>query len=372
MFFLKCLFLSIFIILISGCNDNAKNEEPKLPPNIYGENYKFGILDEKGKKITPAVYTKYRLENKFVFLYTENNKIEIIDFSGNSLGVFSDIVKESPHSNQSNYYVATITDGKSKSLVFNENINIPQYKEIDKKEYWIYDENFNLVINHPFTSYLFDNPNGKTLPGSYSLVGTYDGNKYIYILTKNGKYELYSKINSGETGEEFFGYKITRYFWDYTMCHYGVNDSKGNVVFDPIYARVIIPFDNRFILGEGDLGMFSSPDEGRYILVDTNRTVLAMYNKINFIMLNDGSFIGIARIEGPNPKVVCYDENEKILQSGYWFIDKNGKQISKRFENLLINEDDIYNISDSCDIITGIDDKGNVVEFLAEDYVIIS
>lgn len=368
MFRMKKLFVIFSIVLIfSGCTDTEKTNEPHstLPSMIYGENYKFGLLDENGEKLTDAVYESYQLESNFVIFKMADNEFEIMDFSGSSFGVFYSVDKVDEFFNPLGCYVVAKEDGVYKSLVTNDENNSTELKEIPKIVYNIYDENMNLVIEKPFTSYFFDYPDGRTLPDSYSICGAYNGTRYIYKFDGN-EYVLYEETAAGETGTEYYGYKITRYCWNGINYCFGLNDPNGDVIFEPIYARILIPFDDRAVLYETSA---TSADECKSCIGDMSGNVFAEYNNISYHIFDDGTYIGIAESCGEDAYVKCYDENGDILPSGYWFIDKDGNVLSPCYTSLSVNDKESYEINSPDDIITATDEKGNTVEFTARDYI---
>lgn len=270
----------VLIFIFSGCSNAEKPQEPNstLPSMIYGENYKYGLLDGNKEKLTEAIYKSYQLENEFVIFKIADNEFEIMDFSGNSLGVFYSVDKVDEFFNPLGCYVVAKEDGVYKSFVMDTESNFGEIKEIPKIIYNIYDKNMNLAIEQPFTGYLFDYPDGRILPDSYSICGTYNGNKYIYKLVGN-EYVLYEETAAGETDSEYYGYKITRYYWNEMNCCFGVNDPNGNIIFEPIYTRVNIPFEDRIILCEGSV----ESAECRYTLTDMSKKYIV--NTIQYIFM---------------------------------------------------------------------------------------
>lgn len=246
--------------------------------------------------------------------------------------------------------------------------NVPNLKEVPNQKFCIIDNDGNVLINHSFDyCELFSPINRYSHPEYYTLSGSANGNLYKYIF-KDGTFEKYIFESAGENGTEFFGYKLTQYCWYNEYFNYGINDPEGNVLFEPIYTRIEMPFEDRFILGEGSQGMFNSQGEGRYLIADTKGNILAMYSYITYKIFDDGSYLGIASVAGGN-SVKCYNEDGNILAEGYYFVDRDGKRLSQRFESLSINGGNIFAISSKNEMITAIIENGKETVFSVNDYI---
>lgn len=199
--------------------------------------------------------------------------------------------------------------------------------EIPNVEYEIVDADGNLLISHPFYYCFFLTPEMWGANEEYPCIsGSWKGNYYRYIFV-NGKFEQEIFTPAGETEEGAFGYKWTKYCWYNFDISYGLNDSEGNVVFEPIYVRMFVPFEDRFVLYEGGFGMLSASDEGQNRIVDSSKNTLAVYTTANFKVFSGGSYIGVCSV-APDPIAECYDMGGIINEGGYWFIDKDGNRIS--------------------------------------------
>ena len=264
-------------------------------------------------------------------------------------------------------YIEDYTDGTRFDLVLDEE-NIPILTEVPNTEFYVVDSNNNKIIEHAFDyCFLYSPDNMFSHPEYYTLSGSHNGNSYKYIF-KDGKFEEYLFEAAGETGEELFGYRLTQYCWYNEYFHYGISDLEGKVVFEPIYTEIKMPFKDRFILGEGSQGMFSSQGEGRYLISDTEGHILAMYSYITYKIFDDGSYIGIASVAGGN-SVKCYDKEGNILAEGYYFIDRDGNRISQKFESLSRNGENIFGLSSSDEMITAINENGKEIVFSVNDYI---
>ncbi len=266
-------------------------------------------------------------------------------------------------------YTESITEGGRDNLKF-DSINTPYLEKGPNTEYLIYDAEGNLLIEQPFDFFeLFAPGNMYSHPDYYTISGSHDGDLYKFIF-KDGKFEEWIFEPAGETGETFFDYyKLTRYCWNNETFYYGINDADGNTVFEPIYAKIEMLFENRFILYEGGPGMFSSSGEGRCRIASGIDYTYAEYTYVTYKFFDDGSYLGIAEY-GKGVKAKCFDENESLLENGFWFVDKDGRPVSERFLSLSGNGGNIFAVSSPEDVVTGTDENGNPVEFLLGDYAI--
>lgn len=267
-------------------------------------------------------------------------------------------------------YADFYTEGSRNGLEF-DSINTPTLEKYPNRECFIIDSEGNLLIEQPFDyCELFAPVSRYSHPDYYTLSGSHDGNLYKFIY-KDGKFEEWIYEPAGETGDEFFGdYKLTRYCWNTDYFYYGINDSEGNVVFEPIYAKIEMSFEDRFILYLGGPGMFNNSGEGKCRIVNSENYKFAEYNYVTYKFFDDDSYIGIANVAGGGVK--CFDENGKIVKNGYYFVDKNGKIISERFLSLEANGGNIFAASSPEDVITGTDKNGTPIEFKLGDYAIKS
>lgn len=268
------------------------------------------------------------------------------------------------------------TNEMRKELVWGKDGALNTTKEVPAIEYWITDENGNALIDHPFYAVYFarnmpDWGGSNDTPKEYLnlpvVIGCYRGDFYryyfvngVFVLDAHDGYSCYDP----RYDDVAFGYRLKYYYYDSCTPFYGLNDSKGNVLFEPVYTDIMIPFEDRFILGGGGF----SPEERVFTLVDTDGNELAQFN--NFIYnktFGDSSYIGIAHSNGDEYEWLskCYDENGNVRESGFWFVDKNGKILSPRFNEIK----DYYGIISPSDILSATDEDGNAVEIKVSDYL---
>lgn len=268
------------------------------------------------------------------------------------------------------YRKAMTENATRKTIICGENGELDYTEEIPVVKYWVTDGDGNLLINHPFDEMLF-NIGSPGIVEEYmdlpTVEGCNDGSYYRYVFA-DGSFFLESHEQPGECGGfTKFGkeYCKTKYFYhfSYDSACDGLNDSEGNVIFEPIYNGIGIPFEDRFLLGSGD-GDGTDPDSRVFTLIDLDGNFLAQFNSIRYFVFDDGSYLGIAYSAGNEEYAQCYDENGVPREYGYWFVDKDGKIISPWYYQIHSTH-----VSSSDDIISATDADGNAIEIKASDYI---
>lgn len=155
------------------------------------------------------------------------------------------------------YRRAMTENATRKTIICGENGELDYTEEIPVVKYWVTDEDRNLLINHPFDEMLFNIGSPGILEEYMDLPtveGCNDGSYYRYVFADDSFF-LESHEQAGECGGFIkFGkeYCKTKYFYHfyYGSARYGLNDSDGNVIFEPIYNGISIPFEDRFFIGK--------------------------------------------------------------------------------------------------------------------------
>ena len=94
------------------------------------------------------------------------------------------------------------------------------------------------------------------------------------------------------------------------------------------------------------------------------RFISRIFNGIEYSFFEDGEkYIGIAYSNGNDCEVPLYEGEERLPQ-GYWFVDKNGKIISGRFDHLP------YSIENIEEPLIVEDEEGNKIEINVKDYLL--
>lgn len=265
------------------------------------------------------------------------------------------------YNNPKEIYVVKEIIGKRKGLLIEED---DRYKcsDVDNTLYSLFYKNGEPVFDMAVEDYYFYEIENETDECEYYINVCKSGKLFIYKLTDE-KYELFEKYAPEE--KEIFGYTVFNYYWTTGKMSYGVK-YENTIIIEPIYSRVILPFEDRAILWEGSV---DGGGESRNTLVNLSGEKCCEYNTIWFYNFDDGSYIGIAISYGEKAYTKCYDENGDERWSGFWFIDKDGNRISPRFEQIWVNRSASGSIESPDDIITATDEKGNLLEFTARDYI---
>lgn len=277
------------------------------------------------------------------------------------------------------YKNAASANETRKELIEGENGTLSTVIDVPATVYWITDSNGDPLIDHPFNTVDYANnmPDWGSLedtPKEYLelpvVVGLYKGDFYRYyfvdgtfVLDAHRGYSCYDPRSDGAA----YDYKDTVYYYVNAGCRYGLTDSKGNVIFEPVFTdRFYIPFEDRFV-GSMHEDFYYSPEEGYDLLLDKDKNILAAYTSILFCRFDDGSYIGLAGYMGygDNWGHVLRDKNGEILKVGYRFIDRDGNEVSKCFNDVK----EFWKVDSPSDIITAVDENGNTVEIKASDYI---
>ena len=277
------------------------------------------------------------------------------------------------------YKRAASANETRKELIEGENGTLSTIIDVPATVYWITDSEGHPLIDHPFdkVDYANNMPDWgghEDTPKEYLelpvVMGFYKGDFYRYylvdgafLLDAHDGYSCYDPRSDSAA----YDYKYTVYYYVNAGCRYGLTDSKGNVIFEPVFTnRFYIPFEDRFV-GPIQEDYYYSPEEGYELLLDKDKNILAAYTSIRFRRFDDGSYIGLAGYSGYgyNWGKVLRDKNGKVLKVGERFIDKDGNEISPCFNGVT----GFWDITSPSDIITAVDENGNTIEIKASDYI---
>lgn len=277
------------------------------------------------------------------------------------------------------YKKTASTNETHKEIVEGKNGTLNTAIDVPATVYWITDVEGHPLIDHPFDIVYYadsmpDWGGHEDTPKEYLelpvIMGCYRGDFYRYylvdgtfVLDAHRGYSCYDPRSDGAA----YGYIYTYYYYQTAGCKYGLNDSNGNVIFDPVFTDgIYIPFEDRFVGTINNLD-WALPEEGYELLLDKDKNILAAYTSIRFCLFDDGSYIGLAGYlgYGDNWGHVLRDKNGEILKVGYRFIDKDGNEVSKCFNDVK----EFWNVNSTSDIITAVDENGSTIEIKASDYI---
>ena len=207
------------------------------------------------------------------------------------------------------------TDGVRMGLV-READGTRHIGEIPDTKVWIRLKDGTLLSDEPFDACIdyMGEPEGEV----YCIR---NGTGYRYTVSAgDGSFRL-SEVDEPKTLEEDqFGYRLRVTRWDSREPCYGIVTADGTEVIAPVYARVVIPFPDCFLLYEG--GASQGPVMGRCRLTDeTGNTLCTRFHWLDYSVFDDG-YIGIAVCYGECAAYPCYDEDGQPMPEGYWLVDR--------------------------------------------------
>ena len=277
------------------------------------------------------------------------------------------------------YKKTASTNETHKEIVEGKNGTLNTAIDVPATDYWITDVEGRPLIDHPFDIVYYadsmpDWGGHEDTPKEYLelpvIMGCYRGDFYRYylvdgtfVLDAHRGYSCYDPRSDGAA----YGYIYTYYYYQTAGFKYGLNDSNGNVIFDPVFTDgIYIPFEDRFVGTINNID-WALPEEGYKLLLDKDKNILAAYTSIRFCLFDDGTYIGLAGYSGYGDDWghVLRDKNGEILKVGYRFIDRDGNEVSKCFNDVK----EFWNVNSPSDIITAVDENGSTIEIKASDYI---
>ena len=307
----------------------------------------------------------------------------VFDLEGKQIGTdyesFEEILYDADFLEEK-YYAATVTEGTRLDYISHDlDPYFEKVEEVPNTESWILDEYGKPLEDIPFDYYEFSQKDmdwGNE--GFDAFYGFRNGDKYCYEI-KDGKFVHKYTEFAGETGNEYFGYKETVAYYGLGMnVGYGVNDSDGNVIFEPFHSRIDFPCADRLIIYSGYMAHNTYPYEHIAHITDMDGIIYSSYSDVHFFDFEEGS-IWIAYYVGDDSHLEKrFDKDEGYLGDGYWFIDKDGNRISPCFKSLSINGHGLGYLSamkneikiSADDMVKAEDENGNPVEFKLKEYII--
>lgn len=211
-----------------------------------------------------------------------------------------------------------------------------EYGEVPSSEYDLILPSGSMVGEGAFDGYNYYDDTDEC-----EIIGTKYGNCYHYMLNyKDGSVTL-SGFDAGGTLPTDCGFTINYLYENGSRDRlFGILNADGSTAVPPIYNYVAVPFADRFLLYDG------APQQGfvcsRCNITDPDGNVInSSFNAVVYSSFG-GEYIGIACSFGENSELACYTDGE-ITPAGYWFVDKDGKILSERFDEITISEFDSSN-----------------------------
>lgn len=373
---MKRLLCVLFLILlcaalISSCATNPFENNSNLAQNsgeaelvfpetpvAYSERVfkntdgKYGLLDENANVIVEPTYIKaFPYENIIVFV-TENEKNVVTNYSGETLGEYDRIEKKSVLNE--NFFIAQNINGTRMELDPND-VDSIEIVEVENASCYVLND-----FGEPVLEEFYDDISiGIESDENIHIYAVRDGNRYEYVKNSDSFALIEEKIH-GETGFGNFGYKEVVYFWNIWRTGYGLIDDENNVVFEPIYKRIRVPFEDRVLLFTGDIVSGYSICS----IASLDGQIIAKFGNIEYTFFDDGSYIGIAFA---NETAGNFNSGDTVTY-GWYFIDKNGKIISDLFLSYpdIQNENEPYSPESTFNVISK---SGEEITLSLKDYI---
>lgn len=265
-------------------------------------------------------------------------------------------------------YALGKTEGTKSVISYNEDSRINGTEETERILFEFFFDDGTLLLSIPADSYEFYNWDNVVYENDTLLISL-EGNRYIYEFSREGEIISDKSEPAGKTGAIFNGLEEVEYFYfagDFGKG-LGLVDGEENVVIPAIYDKITAPFDDRIVAKRSDGGL----GVGTARIFDNEGNIISdKFHIIEFTELPDGRFIGIAYCAGIESQtaVVCRDENGEIMEKGWRFIDKDGKELSEPFETDDFNAIQKGGITPGEYMINAADENGNEMEINISDY----
>lgn len=389
---LLVLVLTLTLLMLCSC---AVEEKPVIDEEIFvadsdvglvkddieiieTENGKFGAKIHYSEVLEP-IYDSIEIYDRF-FLVKEGDTFKTFEFTGRQIGYDYSRFVENEFESEIVPYLGIVSEGTMKILVQYENGEIngrreQKFEEVPAERYYLINDEGMPFFDIPLENYEIMTEADE--PGKLFVYGTANGNRYEGWSKINGSERLvWMEETKPETFVDEFGYEHTGFYanWYGGYMQHGLNIN-GEVFLEPVYNGLTVPFEDRIILW---YGMFMQGNESGYCkMIDLDKNVLTEEcNRIDFIELEDGYYVGLEYSAGENSEYPIFDRNSIPRFKGIWFIDKDGKAISRtigliqdkngfEYEGYIVVKEAITSIND---VITVLDENGEEMKIAIKDY----
>lgn len=311
-------------------------------------------LEINGIYVTEKMFTK--IEKTYSYYYT-----------------YDPVTEEELGRNPYIYYICTFVDGTDKRLLYTDapvGSEKPYIGETENTLIYLYDESGKLLNETPYEDACIGTYWFPSFYNRMGLHGVLDGKEYFYEY--DGEKFNFTSVNEGMTWDAGFGFTKFEYYWNWHTPMKGIMDSNGNIIVDPVYEYLNMPFEDRIILHNGIDLDYMGGEQGLAELVDLEGNILcSRFHHMDFTVFDDGSYVGIGKIypyEDPYNHPI-YDENGRIYDEGFWFIDKNGKILSERFSIRYGYYWSYFDIDLTDEIIVAYNEFGEQFPIKISDYI---
>ncbi|MBR2639706.1 MAG: hypothetical protein IKD39_03975, partial [Oscillospiraceae bacterium] len=238
--------------------ETSVNDKDVIKFFIQGNSYNFDPKTETVTQILPKeVQIFYEKDENGKFALTKNGK-PITEFIYDSISIektetYSD--SELKHKKDVYYAVCVFVDGTENFLNHKEEYpKEPYFEERPNAKADIYFDDGTRFNEKPLQSFDFYTliPNFEYFGGlttekfTYCLSGYGDGVYYEYKKCEGE--EIFATTKTPENTVNEFGFTVTERFHPFFGERYGINDPDGNVILEPVYLRVEMPFKDRILV----------------------------------------------------------------------------------------------------------------------------
>ncbi|MBE6881779.1 MAG: hypothetical protein E7489_02085 [Ruminococcaceae bacterium] len=275
-------------------------------------------LEINGLYVTEKMFTK--IEKTYSYYYT-----------------YDPVTEEELGSNPYIYYICTFVDGTDERLLYTDaptGCERPYIGETENTLIYLYDETGKRLNDVPYEDACIDTYWFPSFYNRMGLHGVIDGKVYFYEY--DGENFNFTSVNEGMAWDAGFGFTKFDYYWNWHSPKRGIMDSNGNIIIDPVYEYLNMPFEDRIILYNGIDLDYMGGEQCLSELVDLEGNVLcSRFHQMSFTVFDDGSYVGIGKTYPSYNDYYnhpIYDKNGRVYEEGFWFIDKDGNILSERFD----------------------------------------
>ena len=324
-------FLLVLMLIFGGCSNSVPedNQESSQPEEQQSE----PEVPEKEPEKEPEEEMKI-IEN--CIFKTADEKYGVQKDGKIIFAPEYDVYRKVGEIGEKTLYALGKKEGTMPAITYDEDARVSGIGERERILYEFFFDDGTLLLSIPADSYAFERNKGYQPGTIFWLYISLEGSHYSYKFNKEGEIIEDGYVPAGKPGDIYndyvCGFEKVQYYYGPTDMEIGLGlvDTEGNEVVPAIYSYIYSPFEGRIVAGRSEGGLFGGTAR---ILDGSGKIICDKYHLIDFDELPDGRFIGIAWCAGEMSQLatVCRDENGKVMEGGYRFIDKDGNELSETF-----------------------------------------
>ncbi|MGN0629004.1 MAG: M56 family metallopeptidase [Oscillospiraceae bacterium] len=319
--------------------------------------YAFRKADD-GRFILQSVYAKAPQSLNYIYSGSGKVGLETGGLVESRISPVYDAIELKCTEDGTFYYEAMVQSGTRRVVDFGPR-DVPFYKEVPKNIYHIYNLDGTKLVDMWCNDYRY----------AYGMLYTVlDDSPYAFEI-ENGRAVQIGEPSPAEVGTSFGYTLMIKAYYPAYHSFYGVKDSDGKVIVEPMYTVLRIPFADRIVASEG-ASAYQALDCGRAVVFDSdgNKVSTDEFNALYYHSFGDGTYIGVG-VCLDTGDIQCLYSDGTTKPAGFWFVDKNGNAVSECFSSLSIM--DSYALSvDSKDVEVTATNSGRDVVFPLSDYIL--